>query len=342
MLFHELHASALARRVAPTTRPASSSPSTSPPPEPLQERFMTPDDERYRMVEDEFLHTAQRFTAHLHRAEYDRLKTRAKSRHAATIREIERPVAGTATAAARRRGEAVKRAALQRRLLGRQRQQHEGDGDDDDNDVPWVGTSLHGLMERPQREARLFASTSAAAQSTTKAAAGYQPSASGVAGSAREPSSAGTSRRAHPRPITSPSSSSPPRHDAVATPGSRKRDTPSTPASRLHPLSRPPVAPRLQNSSPLARRHASAADHPRTRSDAPSSGRDGGTRDTRDSHGRVDPAHADTAEESSDDDDPFNIERRRRQREKSKAQLRRRADRGPPQGLLPDTIPTFL
>ncbi|KOS18251.1 hypothetical protein ESCO_002975 [Escovopsis weberi] len=70
------------------------------------------DDDRYRMVEDEFLAVAQRFTAHLHRAEYERLKALARRRHAATLSEIERPVvAGLApTAATRRRRESAQRA----------------------------------------------------------------------------------------------------------------------------------------------------------------------------------------------------------------------------------------
>ncbi|OAQ95814.1 hypothetical protein LLEC1_05434 [Akanthomyces lecanii] len=55
------------------------SPSTSPPPEPPQERYMLPGDDHYRIVEDELLQTAQRFTTHLHRAEYNRLKLIAKS-----------------------------------------------------------------------------------------------------------------------------------------------------------------------------------------------------------------------------------------------------------------------
>ncbi|KAK5998549.1 hypothetical protein PT974_00929 [Cladobotryum mycophilum] len=70
------------------------------------------------MVEDEFLHIAQSFTAHLHRAEYDRLKALARAQNAAAISEIERPVVhGPPTVAARRRHENVKRIAKQRRML---------------------------------------------------------------------------------------------------------------------------------------------------------------------------------------------------------------------------------
>lgn len=84
-------------------------------------------DDKYRMVEDELLHTARHFTTHLHRAEYNRLKMLAKAQNAATIREIERPVVpGVKTARTRRREAA--RAVRQKR----------------------VATGLQGLMERPE------------------------------------------------------------------------------------------------------------------------------------------------------------------------------------------------
>lgn len=122
-------------------------------------------DDQFRMVEDEFLHTAQRFTTHLHRAEYSRLKAVAKSENAAAIREIERPVVvGPQTSTAKRRQEAVKRAAKQRKVLR--------DGDDD---APWMGTSLQGLMESPRKAAKALSSY-AAGPATTRAAAGFQAS----------------------------------------------------------------------------------------------------------------------------------------------------------------------
>lgn len=94
-------------------------------------------DDRYRMVEDELLATAGLFTAHLHRAEYTRLKRLAAAQNAAAIREMERPVVpGPATATAmRRRGRAARTAA--RRGLVR------GEG-------TRGGSSLQGLMETPR------------------------------------------------------------------------------------------------------------------------------------------------------------------------------------------------
>ncbi|KID79097.1 hypothetical protein MBR_00409, partial [Metarhizium brunneum ARSEF 3297] len=96
-------------------------------------------DDRYRMVEDELLATAGLFTAHLHRAEYTRLKRLAAAQNAAAIREMERPVVpGPATATAtRRRGRAARTAA--RRGLVR------GEG-------TRGGSSLQGLMETPRGE----------------------------------------------------------------------------------------------------------------------------------------------------------------------------------------------
>jgi hypothetical protein len=124
-------------------------------------------DDRYRMVEDEFLATAQRFTAHLHRAEYDRLKRVAKSQNAATIRAIERPVVAglRKTNTAKRRQEAVRKVASQRKVLGDDR----GAADD----LPWMGTSLQGLMDAPRIESRAIAASSGPASSGTRAAAGF-------------------------------------------------------------------------------------------------------------------------------------------------------------------------
>ncbi|PHH73286.1 hypothetical protein CDD82_5555 [Ophiocordyceps australis] len=92
-------------------------------------------DERFRVVEDEFLATAQRFTTHLHRAEYARLKA-----HALAVGEIARPVVEPGSTWMRvRRGFAARRrhgpgaAALADGGLKR----------------PWMGTSLSGLMETP-------------------------------------------------------------------------------------------------------------------------------------------------------------------------------------------------
>ncbi|KHN98094.1 uncharacterized protein MAM_03855 [Metarhizium album ARSEF 1941] len=116
------------------------SPSTSPPPVPPVQQFMIAGprgDDRFRMVEDELLDTARLFTAHLHRAEYTRLKKLAAAQNAAAIREIERPVVpGPGTAAAAAAGTRCREAASRRRRRG-------GEA----GPAPWVGSSLQGLME---------------------------------------------------------------------------------------------------------------------------------------------------------------------------------------------------
>lgn len=114
-------------------------------------------DDRYRMVEDELLATAGLFTAHLHRAEYTRLKRLAAAQNAAAIREMERPVVpGPATATAtRRRGRAARTAA--RRGLAR------GEG-------PWVGSSLQGLMETPRGQGARLAGVGLGAASRPREA----------------------------------------------------------------------------------------------------------------------------------------------------------------------------
>ncbi|KAL7818881.1 hypothetical protein V8C44DRAFT_182599 [Trichoderma aethiopicum] len=158
------------------------SPSTSPPPERPHEEFMIPgplNDDKYRMVEDEFLHVAQRFTAHLHRAEYDRLKALAKAQNADTIREIERPIVPDTvpTARTRQRSESRQRALKQRKALAAAdgRGEKDGQAKDDGAKSPLASTGLRGLMEAPRREGRTImpAVNASSASSRTRAAAGY-------------------------------------------------------------------------------------------------------------------------------------------------------------------------
>ncbi|KAM3531287.1 hypothetical protein NHJ13051_000855 [Beauveria bassiana] len=153
------------------------SPSTSPPPEPPQERYMVPGDDQYRIVEDELLETAQRFTTHLHRAEYTRLKLIARSKNDAAIREIKRPVVGPLTSDAKRRRDRAQRLSKQRSVLSAQ----DGSTKQDESangSSPWVGTNLRGLLNAPRAESRTLAAPpmpSAVPSSRTKAAAGHHP-----------------------------------------------------------------------------------------------------------------------------------------------------------------------
>ncbi|KYK59328.1 hypothetical protein DCS_00458 [Drechmeria coniospora] len=117
------------------------------------------EDDRYRMVEDELLRTAQCFTTRLHRAEYDRLRRLARTRNAAAIHAMERPVVVTSTPVA----------AVARRRRDRQRAlaiAASNADPDPDLELPWVGTSLHGLMERSSSEDPLALPPSAPSSST--------------------------------------------------------------------------------------------------------------------------------------------------------------------------------
>ncbi|KAM0277055.1 hypothetical protein ACHAQH_006125 [Verticillium albo-atrum] len=133
------------------------SPSTSPPPQPIPETFLIPGydhDDIYRMVEDEFLIVAGKFTAHLHAAEYHRLKTEARSQNADVIANISRPVVGSLTELARQRQEDLLRSKKQRQAL---KGAEAGDMEEED-DALWGGSSLRGLMDSPRkREVKISA-----------------------------------------------------------------------------------------------------------------------------------------------------------------------------------------
>ncbi|KAG6292195.1 hypothetical protein E4U46_000439 [Claviceps purpurea] len=137
------HASHTPQTCPPATGPPRArSSSITPPPEPPPEQFMIPLlDDKYRMVEDELLHTAQQYTTHLHRAEYIRLKAVISSRNAHTIREMERPVVpGSGGSTPRGRAVRVRRKIVEGKqavLMG--------------EEAPWMGTSLQGLMEKGEK-----------------------------------------------------------------------------------------------------------------------------------------------------------------------------------------------
>ncbi|RPB10533.1 hypothetical protein P167DRAFT_537464 [Morchella conica CCBAS932] len=100
--------------------------------------YMLPSDERYIMVEDEFLSVAQTYTRSLHRAEYERLQRLAKTTHARRITEIQRPVAGV---------QRMSKAAVLKK--------DDSDSDSDEDVVVhnvWGKSSLGLLMCRPKDE----------------------------------------------------------------------------------------------------------------------------------------------------------------------------------------------
>ncbi|KAI1117959.1 hypothetical protein F5Y14DRAFT_291831 [Nemania sp. NC0429] len=155
----------------PVKRPHLSTPT------PPEERSMIEGidgDDRYRMVEDEFLATARQFTAHLHAAEYERLKAASERENAQTIQNISRPVVGKMTELVRTKQERNARGEKQRLAAKKLRKGDADDSgsDDDDGDGSWQKQSLYGLMESPgKRAGRLHGLPSAT--SITRAAAGY-------------------------------------------------------------------------------------------------------------------------------------------------------------------------
>lgn len=144
------------------------------------------DDDKYRMVEDEFLAMAQRFTVHLHAAEYKRQQKMAKTRNAETISSISRPVTGKMPHQTKRNLEAIERAKAQRtivkNLVGTKKLELSDDSEDDAG-LPYVGTSLHGLMDSPSKKKASLRKISGMV--TTRAAAGYKQPAQSKSGRKR-------------------------------------------------------------------------------------------------------------------------------------------------------------
>ncbi|KUI61600.1 hypothetical protein VP1G_08755 [Cytospora mali] len=137
------------------------SPSSSPPPEPIPESFMIDgfdNDDQWRMVEDEFYAVAGHFTAHLHAAEYRRLREEARSQNADSIRTISRPVTAPPTSHVKRRQAALALATAQRQGVKAAMSRINGeDTEDEDDEIPWKGTHLAGLMNSPRKKVQPLA-----------------------------------------------------------------------------------------------------------------------------------------------------------------------------------------
>jgi hypothetical protein len=143
------------------------SPSTSPPPAPPKQEFMRPGweaDDGWRMVTDEFMATAQLFTAHLAHAEYRRQKELAKNREKALggADAIARPVVGQLS----KEGQRKRQGELQRQGIKAITKA------EDEEEDPWVGTQLAGLMMSPRKRERLQP-VKVVGRSSTRAAAGF-------------------------------------------------------------------------------------------------------------------------------------------------------------------------
>ncbi|KAK2812950.1 hypothetical protein FQN50_000971 [Emmonsiellopsis sp. PD_5] len=162
-------------------------PSTSPPCEAPPEEFMREgleNDDRYIMVEDEFLATAQTFTRHLHHAEYVRRKSEAKIKN--SMKALDQPTGGEMglSAETRKNMESEENATRQNAALDEMKRaagrppvdsEVEDDGlesEEDREDDPWVGTSLHNLMTSQRKHQSLVGLQGI--KSTTRAALGFQ------------------------------------------------------------------------------------------------------------------------------------------------------------------------
>lgn len=132
-------------------------------------------DDKYRIVEDEFLTVAKSFTVHLHTAEYKRLGKMAKTRNADAINSISRPVVGRMPDATRRKAEEVARSKNQRNILEKLVGKKEDglSGGSDEETLPFVGTSLYGLMTSPKKRGISLMNISSPTK-TTRAAAGFR------------------------------------------------------------------------------------------------------------------------------------------------------------------------
>lgn len=132
-------------------------------------------DDKYRMVEDEFLDIAKEYTQHLHAAEYLRLKAAARNKSAATAGEITRPVIGSMPDATKRKLESVDRAKKQAEAVAKLKKEKGKIEYESDPEAPepWLGTALHGLMEEPTRPTSTITDVVDTA-STSKAAKGFK------------------------------------------------------------------------------------------------------------------------------------------------------------------------
>ncbi|KAI1740099.1 hypothetical protein F4680DRAFT_120707 [Xylaria scruposa] len=175
------------RRSTSTSTSPSPAPQPPQPPQPPQENFMIDGidgDDRYRMVEDEFLTTARQFTAHLHAAEYERLKDASELENAQMIKNISRPVVGQLTNLVKIKQERKALIKKQRLATRKLRRDDSGDETTDDHNDSWQKLSLHGLMESSGKQAKRPDSLPSALP-VTRAAAGFHRMPSDVASLSR-------------------------------------------------------------------------------------------------------------------------------------------------------------
>lgn len=146
-------------------------------------RLMIPgfqNDDKWRMVEDEFVAVAHKFTAHLHAAQYQRLKERAKQQNSDALRSISRPTTGPVTDDVRRRQAVSSLHRSQSRGIKRalsRAQEADASGVDEQ---PWAGTNLQELMNSPRKKPVPLANLVSTASGTRAAALNRQDSTSRI------------------------------------------------------------------------------------------------------------------------------------------------------------------
>lgn len=281
-------------------------------------------DDRYRMVEDELLNMARQFTTHLHRAEYSRLKSLAKSQNADAIREIERPVFGAPTLLARHRRESARR-AVKRRGFAR-------GGDEDE--TPFVGRSLKGLMESPRKEHK-WISGGMAGMAATRAAAGFDSQKLSPVKLRATPRAFSAKKR--PPPVADDEETDGEDLD-LSTPSRTPMVKPSRTAHASSPtLARSTTRPTFSTPRPLSttttntQRTSSSVRRPTTASSKTETPYIGKASKHKDVH------------DDEDEDDPFGIKKRRIQRQKSKEQVRKVEQQTPAKKSSSlDDIPSFI
>jgi hypothetical protein len=125
-------------------------------------------DDIYLMVEDEFHSIAQTFTQHLHHAEYQRLKKKARDAAPPSFQPTERMSAETRKKLEARAMHAKQKDTVANLTSGCNLSEVEEEQDD-----PWLGTSLAGLMTDTSAQKRTALVGLENIQSDTRAARGF-------------------------------------------------------------------------------------------------------------------------------------------------------------------------
>ncbi len=127
-------------------------------------------DDIYIMVEDEFHSVAQTFTQHLHHAEYQRLKKKARDTAPPTFQPTDQMRTGVKKKLEARAIHAKQKDAVRKITNGISLSADEDEEQDDD---PWLGTSLAGLMTDANFPKKTALVGLEKVQSTTRAAKGF-------------------------------------------------------------------------------------------------------------------------------------------------------------------------